>query len=129
METGFFLSKAPISPVLKRINYIGESRCKLFHNGQFKPHCTLCHVLGHYDGEEGFKAKNKGPEVIGFRSQNNILSNFAQCDIHIFGQNFKSCEHAYQWRKATDAGMVDLAESIKNAEHAGKAKAMSKRVC
>jgi hypothetical protein len=25
--------------------------------------------------------------------------------------------------------MVDLAESIKNAEHAGKAKAMSKRVC
>jgi ribA/ribD-fused uncharacterized protein len=40
----------------------------------------------------------------------------------------KSAEHAYQWCKATEAKNYNLAEKIKNAEHAGKAKMISKAI-
>ena len=50
------------------------------------------------------------------------------CDIDVFGQSFKSAEHAYQWKKATDANEPHLAVQIKRAIHAGRAKGLSKAI-
>ena len=67
-------------------------------------------------------------EIVPFKSHHNILSNFYMCNISIFGENFKSAKHAYQWRKAIDANEASLATQIKRAIHAGKAKSLSKTI-
>ena len=40
----------------------------------------------------------------------------------MFGKTFQSAENAYQWKKAIHADMKPLAEKIRQAPHAGKAK-------
>ena len=41
------------------------------------------------------------------------------------GKKFKSAEHAIQWTKASDLGLNNIAQWIRNAKHAGVAKAIS----
>ena len=74
------------------------------------------------------EARNSGQEIIPFKSLHSILSYFYMCDIELFGETFKSAEHAYQWRKATDANQSTLAIQIKRAIHVGKAKGLSKAI-
>ncbi len=56
------------------------------------------------------------------------LSNHYKYDLSIWDECFKSNEHAYFWRMATDMEQPDMAEKIKNAKHAGAAKAISKDI-
>ena len=37
------------------------------------------------------------PNVIAIRSPKNALCNYYICNVNIFGQTFKSAEHAFQW--------------------------------
>ena len=50
------------------------------------------------------------------------------CDINMWGETFQSSGHAFQWKKAMDVGKDMLAEDIRNAEHAGKVKRLSKAI-
>lgn len=120
--------KAPVMPLLKRIDYIGEYKCKIYHDSQFKTNCSVCNMLGHSEGDTNCNAKNKTEEIIAFRSQNNVLSNFYPCTISIYDTVFKSTEHAYQYKQAIAADMDDLAEQIMRAPHAGVAKRLSKEI-
>ena len=123
----FVFVKSPVWPLLPRVARIADIKCKVFHDSQFKPHCLVCNTPGHKIGDETCKARST-QEVIPFRSHHNVLSNFYMCDINVWGKTFRSSEHAYQWKKAMDVGKVMLAEDIRNAEHAGKAKRLSKAI-
>jgi ribA/ribD-fused uncharacterized protein len=61
------------------------------------------------------------------QGQDNVLSNFYAFNFVFYHpEPFKSVEHAFQYYRACDAGKYDLAESIRHADHAGKAKSLSK---
>ena len=124
----FVFVKSPVWPLLPRTVRIADIRCKIFHDGQFKPNCSVCQTPGHRIGDVNCEARNSGQEIIPFKSQHSILSNFYMCDIELFGETFKSAEHAYQWKKATVANQSTLAIQIKRAIHAGKAKGLSKAI-
>ena len=61
-------------------------------------------------------------EPIKVKGEENPLSNFFPCQISAFGQLFKSVEHAYQWKKAFDNNLFDVAEDIKETPTAVEAK-------
>ena len=56
--------------------------------------------------------------------------NMAPCTppLEYAGSFFKTVEHAYHWRRAEDADQHELAERIRNAPHAGVAKALSREI-
>jgi ribA/ribD-fused uncharacterized protein len=56
------------------------------------------------------------------------MSNFYPCEISAFGETLNSPEHCYQWRLAIEADQQELAINIKEAGHAGEAKALSKKI-
>ena len=114
-------------PLLPRTAHISDIKCKVFHDGQFKPHCIICNTSGHQIGDETCKARAT-KEVIPFRSHRNVISNFYMCDINAFGKTFRSAEHAYQWKKAMGVGKEMLTEDIRNVVHADKAKQLSKAI-
>ena len=124
----FVFVKAPVWPLLPRTTYIADIKCKFFHDGQFKSHCTVCNTPGHRIGDDTCQARNVNETIIPFRSHHNVLSNFYMCGITVFGETFPSAEHAYQWKKAIDIGNNKLASDILVAEHAGKAKRLSKTI-
>ena len=124
----FVFVKGPVLPLLPRKDDIADFKCRIFHDGQFKPNCKVCNTVGHLNGDEDCPSKNTGPSVIPFHSHNNVLSNFYPCKIEVDNQVFNSVEHGYQYYQACAAGMHDLADEIKKAPHAGKAKGLSKRI-
>ena len=69
--------------------------------------------------KENKKAKSSRVYIAGHR---NILSNFYPDNITIYGRHFKSREHAYNYQKMIFQNKEHLAEQIKKAVHAGKAK-------
>ena len=124
----FVYVKGPISPLLPRKDDIADFKCRIFHDGQFKPNCKVCNTIGHQDGDKDCPSKNTGPPVIPFHSHKNVLSNFFPCKIEVDNHVFSSVEHGYQYYQASAAGMDDLADEIIRAPHAGKAKGLSKRI-
>ena len=124
----FVFVKGPVLPLLPRNDDIADFKCHIFHDGQFKPNCKVCNTVGHLNGDEDCPSKNTGPSVIPFHFYNNVLSNFYPCKIKVGNQVFNSVEHGYQYQQACATGMHDLADEIKKAPHAGKAKGLSKRI-
>ena len=120
--------KGPILPLLPRKEDIADFKCRIFHDGQFRPNCKVCNIVGHQDGDKDCPSRNTGPPVIPFHSHRNILSNFFPCRIEVDNLVLNSVEHGYQYYQATAAGMNDLADEIMRAPHAGKAKGLSKRI-
>ena len=127
-EDRFVSAKAPVWPLLPRTTHIADIKCKVFHDGQFKAHCTVCNTPGHRIGDDNCEARNVEETIIPFKSHQNVLTNFSMCRIKVFGETFPSAEHAYQWKKAIDCGKEQLASDILRAEHAGKAKRLSKTI-
>ncbi len=64
---------------------------------------------------------------IRFKSERHSLSNFYPCLIPIFGDTFKSVEHAYQYRYAIFHNHPEVAEEIKRAPNARIAKQTARR--
>lgn len=124
----FIYAKGPVVPVLPRHEIINGMKVRIFHDGQFKPHCAICKTPDHQLGDQNCPVNNQGLEIIPFRSQNSVYSNFYKCDIELYGVQFDSSEKAYQWKKAKCAGLDETADRILNAAHAGKAKEISKEM-
>ena len=124
----FVFVKGPVTPILPKKASIADFNCRTYHDGQFKPYCEVCNTTGHFAGDSCCPSRNTGKPVIAFHSHKNIFSNFFPCNIEVDGITFPSVEHGYQWYQAKDANLEDLAEQIKNAPHAGKAKKLSKSI-
>ena len=92
----FVFAKGPILPIKDRNIKIGAISCRLFHDGQFKPHCRLCKVPDHETGDIKCPMGNNGENIMSFRSYTRVFSNFFPCEINVFNNTFNSAEHAYK---------------------------------
>ncbi len=121
----FIYASAPIIPALPREAVINGIPCRVFHSSQDDT-CKSCRTTGHRVGDDDCPALDRSGNIKPFKSHDNILSNFAPCKIYYHGLEFDSLEHMYQWIKAIDLGLDDLAEQIRLAKHAGAAKAIAR---
>ena len=84
-------------------------------------------MLGYKVGDEICPAKPQ-ERIVAFRGYLNPLSNHYSCEITVSERTFKSVEHAYFHRMATEFGKTELPEKIFKAEHAVVAKRLSKGI-
>ena len=121
-----FVYVKPFSPPLPRKQQIGSINCTVVHHGKDVP-CTVCGEVGHKVGEEGCLAAPTR-EIVAFRGFRHPLSNHFPCALHVWDKDFKSLEHAYLWRMATEFGKAEIAAQIHRSQHAGEAKRISKMI-
>ena len=131
---------------LPRRTWIGDTSIRIFHRdqpnnnkrycfnchkeGHFKQQCTnescciVCKETGHDPGDKKCSGTAKQPlkNVTPFAGKNDILSNFYQCDVKVFGFTHKSSEHAFCYAKAIQAGKDKVAERVLQAKSALQAK-------
>lgn len=63
-----------------------------------------------------------------FRGHKNPLSNFFPCNLHVYGENMKSSEHAFQLRKAILMKDTTAARQIRTAPTAKHAKDIGDKI-
>ena len=70
------------------------------------------------------------PGSIVFKSDDDPKSNFYVCKekINVYGREWSTVEHAYQWKKMMDHGHTDLAQEIIAATTARGAKKIANHV-
>ncbi len=131
---------------LPRTAFVGDTRVRIFHDGQESPvdklctrcfsteHyrsrctntpcCNHCRKPGHNPGDPSCEASlhEAQQDIVTIQGKEDVLSNFYPCDIKIFGMNMKSAEHAYQYSKAIRRGDLDQAKKIADARNASDAK-------
>ena len=107
---------------------IRNAKCRIWHKSQ-EVACKRCRRLGHtYSNTEACKAYKHGDDVINIRSPKSVLSNFYPCNMKIFEQDFRSSEHAYQWRFLKYLELDDLANEVLAARSPADAKEIAWRV-
>ena len=118
----------PFDPPLARNQKVDKFSCVVIHHGK-EVNCKACGMSGHRVGDEQCPAKPKpDQDIMVFKGYIHPLSNQYACQLQVYDKNFKSLEHAYYFRVAMEFGLVDLAENIQNAIHAGEAKRLSKQI-
>lgn len=118
----------PVTPALPPDATIIGRKCRIHHPSQNNL-CKACKEPGHKIGSDKCKSYCADQDITTFRTYTNILSNHHPTPIEVAPDTvFDSNEHAYQYEKALKCGYEDVAELIKDAKHAGIAKALSKRI-
>ena len=124
----FVYIKAGVTRALPSVVDINHNKCRIFHPSQEKS-CNRCRYTGHCSqNTELCNAYTENSDIISIRSQNNVMSNFYQCVVTLDGIDFKSSEHAYQWRLAKYFGRDDLAQDILEAPTPGRAKELTSQI-
>ena len=121
-----FVYVKPFDPPLPRNQNVGIFPCILIHHGKMTA-CPGCGQTGHKIGDSQCAAKPV-EDIHAFKSYQHPLSNHFPCQLKAYNHTFKSLEHAYFWRMATEMGKLEIAEEIKNSRHAGEAKRLSKEI-
>ena len=124
----YMYAEGHIKNALNRNAYIAHRKCRIFHNGQFSVDCKACHQAGHKAGNPACPAMNTEIEMTCFATHHVVLSNTYHNKISAYGQTFKSVQHAWLWKRAYDNKQLDLAQRIKDAEHAGLATRLSHEI-
>jgi ribA/ribD-fused uncharacterized protein len=125
-----FLYCNPFDPPLEKQQQIGNFYCQIYHHGKDGQTCRSCNTAGHRAGDALCKAKAADGSILAYIGFEHPLSNHFLTPIAAFGENeaFKSVEHGFSWKMATDLNMEDLATNIKNAKHAGIVKQLCRDI-
>ena len=107
---------------------MGGSKCRVLHKSQ-NDACLRCRNLDHKT-QETHKCDDYTDDldVITIKSPLSPMSNYFMCSVRVFGHDFMSSEHAYQWRFLTYIDMHDLAHEVLNSFTAADAKGIAYRV-
>ena len=122
-----FVFVKPFDPPIQRSQTIDNHSVIVIHHGKDNKPCLACNQIGHRVGSETCPALPK-EKIYTFRGYQHPLSNHYQYNLYIWGEYFKTNEHAFFWRMAKDMGKDALATRIQNARHGGAAKALSKEI-
>ena len=146
-----YIEPLPIGKSLPRVNSCGGLRCLIFHYGQPKvvkhllctncwatdhtrknckseSKCKVCKKSGHTPGDRKCDSYEVQQNIIAFNGEDNILSNFFQCEMTLYGVTHKSAEHAFQYAKAMRCGDQNAAAQIQSATDALSAKRIGDKV-
>ena len=111
-----------IASHLSNIRKLTEEKVSLQHK------FTTFEPEGNTDGSQNTVKTPVNQMPILFKGPQHFLSNFYECPheckINIFGKQFKTGEHAYQYRKAIYHEDFELAEQVLMAENAHNAKSL-----
>ena len=121
-ETDSFIKKPMSPPPLPKETVIGGHPYRIWHKSQ-KNYCKRCASHGHRTSDIGM-CGSYDPDigVVAFRANNNPLSNYYMCTITVGEWQFRSAEHAYQWKKCKHAKRPDLAQRVYEAKYPAEAK-------
>ena len=105
----FLYVRGDFRRLLQSIISINNHKCRVMHQSQ-ELACRWCRFLC-------YAANNTGvcddPNVIAIRSPKTpYIINYYICDVNIYGQTFKSAEHAFQWIFCEHANRDELAQEI-----------------
>ena len=125
-----FVYCEPFDPPIQVKQKVGNFQCLVFHHGKDHRICKSCNQTGHRPGDEKCLNRAEPGTILAFSSYQHPLSNHYPAPVKAFDEKepFKSVEHALFWGMATDLGQPNLAKKIRNAKHAGVAKALSKQM-
>ena len=126
----FVYAQANFYPPLPSNTQIGEYNVRIWHQSQ-QMFCSRCgtknmHRTSDIDLCDSYRSD--GDQVVAFRDDWDILSNFFMCKIIVFGHEFWSAEQAYQWRKCIDCLRPDLAARILKASTPKRAKQIATEI-
>lgn len=126
----FVYAEADFTPALPGNTQIGNYNVRIFHRSQevFCKRCKTKNMHKTSDVHECAAYRDDQDSVIAFRGDCNIFSNFFICKVNVFGMDFRSAEHAYQWRKCLDCLRPDLAAKITKAATPKRAKMIANEV-
>lgn len=119
----------PLPQSIPRQQRVCGFYCTVYHHGRDNGReCKSCTLVGHKPGDPSCPALPEADSILAFSGYQHVLSNHYMTPICAFGMEepFKSVEHAFFFKMATDMGYKDLADRIMNAEHAGVVKRLSK---
>ena len=119
----------PLPQSIPRQQRVCGFYCTVYHHGRDNGReCKSCTLVGHKPGDPSCPALPEADSILAFSGYQHVLSNHYMTPICAFGmvEPFKSVEHAFFFKMATDMGYKDLADRIMNAEHAGVVKRLSK---
>ena len=120
--------KGNFSPVLHTFANINNNKCQISHQSQ-QMACQLCRRLGHHTSEtDKCDAYIEDPEIITIRSPQYVLCNYCPSPLKVFGTEFVTSEHAYQWRFLKHIWEDLLAQEVLESSSPSDAKAVSSRV-
>jgi ribA/ribD-fused uncharacterized protein len=127
-----FVYCEPFDVPIPRSQKICSFPCTVLHHGKDSMHCKSCNTAGHKTGDMTCKALAAKDSILAFRGYQHPLSNHYPTPIDAFDfdfeQAFKSVEHAFCWKMASEMNQHDLAAKIKNATHAGVVKQLCKEL-
>ena len=91
--------------------------------------CQRCRRLGHHTSEtDKCDTYIEDPEIITIRSPQYVLCNYYPSPLKVFGTEFITSEHAYQWRFLKHIGEDSLAQEVLESSSPSDAKAVSSMV-
>ena len=123
-----FLYCEPLPQLIPRQQRVGDHNCYVYQHGKNTMQCKSCSQMGHKAGDAACPGRAKEESILAFRGYEDPLSNHYPTPIQTFDQDFRSLEHAFFWKMATDLEKHELAARIKAAAHAGVAKRLSKEM-
>lgn len=83
---------------------------------------------GHNPGDRKCDSYEVQQNIIAFNGEDNVLSNFFQCEMTLYGVTHKSAEHAFQFAKAMRCGDQNAAAQIQSTTDALSAKRIGDKV-
>ena len=124
----FVFVKRKMTKALHHSALINYAKCLIWHTSQ-EVACRRCRHIGHLSTNlKECNAYMEDQDIITIRSPNCAMSNYFPTHIKVFDQEFRSSEHAYQWRFLKYIGLDDLAENVLGAKPPADAKAIASRV-
>ena len=92
--------------------------------------CSRCQYLGPTSNNtEACDAYcDDQDNIITIRSPKDVLCNFHLCEVKVYGQTFRSSEHAFQWKLCSHVCRDDLAQEVLDAHTPEQAKEIASRI-
>ena len=116
----------PFDPPIPQKQIVASFPCFVAHHGKTTK-CVSCETYGHKVGDEICPAK-PSEDIYAFKGFRHPLSNHFPCKLKVYETEFRSLEHAFFLRMASELGKPDLEESIKCCDHVGSVKKMSPEI-
>ena len=113
----------PFYPPIPQKQIVASFPCFVVHHGKITK-CVSCQTYVHKVGDEICPAK-PSEDFYAFKGFRHPLSNHFPCKLKVYEAEFRSLEHAFFFRMASELGKADLAQRIKGCDHADSAKKMS----
>ena len=102
---------------------INNHKLRVMHQSQDLA-CSRCQYLGHTtNNTEACDALcDDQDNIITIRSPKDVLCNYYPCEVKVYGQTFRSSEHAFQWKLCSHVDRDDLAQDVLDAHTPEQAK-------